>query len=101
VSPHCGAVDDNVHHWAWAFVLGYYSGPFGATVNLWRETCLVIAAGDRAGIPERLLNMIINPHADTPLGARAALMGYDVRVFGIGPDTLARLWRHNILMQWP
>ena len=53
----------------------------------------------RSGQPASGLNE--NTLADVWLGNRGALMGLDVSFFGSSPGTLRRLWRHNILLQWP
>lgn len=83
-------------------MVGYYFGPLGPCVNNGREAYMALN-GEWSGLPGRMYNFITssNIRADERLGTRAALMGLDVRVWGIRPSTLDRLWRHNILMQWP
>jgi len=86
--------DANVHHWAWAFALGYHEGgPLAVAMNTQREF-------EQAG---GIMQAYGNPEssADIWLGNRGALMGCDVRTFGASPSTIIRLWRHNVLLQWP
>ena len=86
--------DANVHHWAWALVLGYYkSGPLAVAMNTRREF------EQAGGIRQAYGNL--ESRADIWLGNRGTMMGWDIRAFGISPGIVIRLWRHNVLLQWP
>jgi len=43
----------------------------------------------------------LESRADIWLGNRGTMMGWDIRAFGISPGIVIRLWRHNVLSQWP
>ncbi len=89
-----GDEDANVHHWAWAFVLGYYkSGPLAVAINTRREF------EQAGGVRQAYENL--ESRADIWLGNRGAMMGWDVRAFGASPSTVIRLWRHDVMLQWP
>ena len=82
--------DANVHHWAWAAVLGYYTGPAGPLITTGRELSRVNWA-DAVLAPGPVLG--VNNLADIRMGNRAARFGFGVRVLGIGHRALAVAWR--------
>jgi hypothetical protein len=82
--------DANVHHWAWAFLLGYQYGYAGLAMNTAREI-------HGAGMNPLRAYSNREIRADIYLGNRAALMGVDVRVFGASPVQIRRFWSINIL----
>ncbi|MSP13293.1 MAG: RHS repeat-associated core domain-containing protein [Chloroflexi bacterium] len=85
--------DANVHHWAWAFVLGYQvGGDVGRLINTTRELSQV-------GWNPLEVSRNPNSQADIGLGNRAASMGSDVYDFGASPDTVRSLYYQNILGQ--
>jgi RHS repeat-associated protein len=80
--------DANVHHWAWALVLGYHQGFLAVAINTYREF-------DQAGGAIAAYRNV-DSRADIWLGNRAAMMGVDIRNFGASPDMIRLLWWLNI-----
>jgi RHS repeat-associated protein len=80
--------DANVHHWAWALVLGYQEGNLALVINSYREF-------QQAGGPFAAANDI-DARADIWLGNRAALMGMDLAAFGVSPNTIRFFWQLNV-----
>jgi RHS repeat-associated protein len=86
--------DANVHHWAWAFVLGYNRSILAPTINTVRE---IHQAGNN---PIQAFTNI-DSLADILLGNRGALMGLDVSTYGASPREIRRLFILNVWWQLP
>ncbi|MGH2537514.1 MAG: RHS repeat-associated core domain-containing protein, partial [Candidatus Promineifilaceae bacterium] len=80
--------DANVHHWAWALVLGYQEGSGAIAINSYREF-------QQAGGPIQAFRNV-NSRADIWLGNRGALLGNDLRTFGASANTIRFFWQVNV-----
>jgi hypothetical protein len=93
--------DNNVHHFGWAFVLGFELGPGGVAVNTVRELQQYVESCHptyHSKIELYLLALTnVDSRADIWLGNRAAIMGSDVAVFGVSPGVIRWLWVRDIL----
>jgi hypothetical protein len=93
--------DNNIHHFGWAFTLGFELGPVGVAANTTRELQQYIESCHptyHSKIELYLLALTnVDSRADIWLGNRAAIMGSDVAVFGVSPGVIRWLWVRDIL----
>ncbi|CAG1007425.1 partial tRNA(Glu)-specific nuclease WapA, partial [Anaerolineales bacterium] len=89
--------DGNVHHWAWALVLGYHQKQWAFVLNTGREANQ--AAGEN-GYDLTKAYSDAGGRADIWLGNRGVLLGCDIRFLGVSPNRVRLAYWVNMPAGW-